>query len=89
MKLPFPKFTSLSLLVSRVIVLGQSCLITCFVNFFFKFFHSLQFLTDSFHIAHVSSLGGSAFGLWSAWRYGDFWRFGDFKKKMVLHIRTL
>ena len=53
------------------------CLVSYFVNFLFKMHHSLQFLTDSFHIAQVSSLGGSAFGLWSAWRYGDFWRFGD------------
>ena len=49
----------------------------CLVNFFLKFFHSPQFLTDSFHIKHESSLEGSAFGLWLAWRYGEFWRFGD------------
>ena len=66
-------------------------LFACLVNFFLKFFHSLQFLTDFFHITHESFLGGSAFGLWSAWRYGDFWRFGDhqhFLYKMVFYIET-
>ena len=53
--------------------------------------HSLQFLTDYFHIRQELSQGGSAFGLWSVWRYGDIWRFGDHKHfsiKMVLYIVT-
>ena len=37
--------------------------LVCFVNFFFKFFHSLKILTDSLHIAQISFLGGSALGL--------------------------
>ena len=55
----------------------QSCLFIYLVNFKKKFFHSLQFLTYSFHIAQGSSLESSAFGMWSAWRYCDFlaiWR---------------
>ena len=50
---------------------------------FFKMHLVLHLCLDSFHITHISSLGGPTFGLCSAWRYGDFWRFGDFKKKMV------
>ena len=60
-------------------------LFACLVNFFLKFFHSLQFLTDSFHIIQESSLGGSAFGLWSAWRYGEFWRFGDHQQNGLIY----
>ena len=52
--------------------LSVSYLFTCLVNFFLKFFHSLQFLLDALHITHESSLGGFAFVLWSAWRYGVF-----------------
>ena len=47
---------------------------------------------DSFYILYESSLGGPAFRLCSAWRFGDFWRFGDlpnFPQKMVLYIVTL
>ena len=60
-------------------------LFACLVNFFLKFFHSLQFLTDYFHIAHVLFLGDSAFGLWSAWRYGDFWRFCDHQQNGLVY----
>ena len=56
---------------------------------FFKIFHRLQLWPDSFHITHISSLGGFAFSLWSAWRYGDFWRIGDHQHfQMVLYIVT-
>ena len=37
----------------------------------------LQIWTDPYDISHESFLGGPAFGLCSAWRYGAFWRFGD------------
>ena len=56
-------------------------LFACLVNVFLNFFHSLQFLMDSFHIIYELSLGDSAFGLWSAWRYGDFWRSLTFSLK--------
>ena len=66
-------------------------LFTCLVNFFLKFFHSPQFLTNSFRITQESSLRCSAFDLWSSLRYGNFWQFGDdqhFVNKMVIYIET-
>ena len=60
-------------------------LFACLVKFSLKFFPNLQFSTDSFHIIHESSLGDFAFGLWSAWRYGEFWRFGDHQQNGLVY----
>ena len=46
---------------------------------------------DAYHITYESSLRNSTFGLWPAWRYGNFWRFDDhqyFSYKMVFYIET-
>ena len=45
----------------------------------------LHLLFDSFHIAHISSLGGPTFDLCSAWRYGEFWRFGDHQQNGLVY----
>ena len=45
----------------------------------------LHLYSDSFHITHISFLGGPTFGLCSAWRYGDFWRFGDHQQNGLVY----
>ena len=45
----------------------------------------LQVWTDPYNITHESSLGGFAFGLCSAWRYGTFWRFGDHQQNHLVY----
>ena len=53
-------------------------LFTCLVSkLFFKIHLILQIWIDPFHITYKASLGGSAFGVCFAWRFGDFCRFGD------------
>ena len=74
---------------SWVIVLGQSCLfIYLFMlvrKLFFKTLLLLQLWTDSFDITQEISLGGPAFGVCSAWRYGAFWRFGDHQQNGLVY----
>ena len=52
---------------------------------FFKMHLLLQIWTDLYDIGHESFLGGLAFGLCLAWRFGAFWRFGDHQQNDLVY----